>query len=213
MMQTTNDAREIAALVPMGRLLESLGFAVDERTRRAPCLLHSGSNPTAFSWTESGLWRCHSTCGRGGDRIALVRAVRRCSFREAVEYLAVLAGVEYRSRRISRREIAEKHRRRARAERAAWQISDEIGRLRRYYTDTLHRAERLQARIGDQLLRASTESEREAGWERLAQLAPTSAFFCAAWNVIADAKPEILARFALASPAERRRFILEGEAA
>src|SRR5579872_2375840 len=87
-------AREIAALVAMPRLLTALGFAVGERTHRCSCILHGGSNPTAFAWTDAGLWKCHS-CGAGGDKIALVRAVRQCRFREAVEVLAALAGVEY----------------------------------------------------------------------------------------------------------------------
>jgi len=205
------DAREVAALVPMARLLESLGFAVNERTRRAACLLHSGSNPSAFSWTDSGLWRCHS-CGRGGDRIALVRTARQCSFRDAVQFLAALAGVEFQSRRVSRREIARARRRRDRAERAAWRIADEIARLRRHYTDALHRCERLQRKVGGQLLRASGDVERENAWERLARLAPICTFFLAGWQFVWSTAPATLARFALASPVERRRLILEGEA-
>jgi len=86
------NAREVAALVLMSRLLAALGFTVNERTRRCPCVIHSGSNLTAFSWSEEGLWHCHS-CGAGGDRIDLVRAVRQCSFGEAVEFFATLAGV------------------------------------------------------------------------------------------------------------------------
>jgi len=205
------DARQIASRVPMVRLLAELGFTVNDRTRRARCLLHGGSNPSAFAWTDSGLWRCHS-CGRGGDRITLVSAARQCSFREAVEFLAALAGVEFRARRVSRQEFARTRRRRERAEHAAWRISDEIGRLRRFYSDALHRVERLQLRIGNELLRASTAVTREAAWERLTQLAPVCTFFFAAWNFICDAKPGALARFALASSAERRRFILEGVA-
>lgn len=85
-------AREVAALVPMPHLLEALGFIVNERTRRCACLIHGGSNRSAFSWTDAGWWKCHS-CDAGGDRIALVRAVRQCSFREAVKFLATLAGV------------------------------------------------------------------------------------------------------------------------
>ena len=103
-MNATSNAREVAALVPMFRLLEALGFDVNERTRRAPCVLHGGSNRSAFSWTEKGLWKCHS-CGQGGDRIALVRAVRKCSFRDAVELLAALAGAEFCASRASRAEI------------------------------------------------------------------------------------------------------------
>jgi hypothetical protein len=205
------DAREISALVAMPDLLAGLGFGVNERTRRASCVLHSGSNPTAFSWRENGRWHCFS-CGAGGDRIALVRAAKRCSFREAVEFLAGLAGVQFHSRPVSRRDAARTRRRRTQAERAAWKIVDEIGRLRRYYTDALHRAERLQCRIGNELLRTSAEGARDGAWRQMGRLAPVCTFFFAARNFIWDAKPNTLAHFALASPADRRQFILEGVA-
>jgi phage/plasmid primase-like uncharacterized protein len=97
--------REVAGPAPMARLLEGLGFDVNERTQRCACLLCGGSNPSDFSWAESALWYCYS-CGVGGDRIAVVRAVRRCSFREALEFLNSLAGVPLGMRRASREEIA-----------------------------------------------------------------------------------------------------------
>jgi CHC2 zinc finger len=207
-MQTpANDPRQIAGLVPMARLLEALGFAVNERARRAPCRLHSGSNPTAFSWREDGRWHCHS-CGAGGDRIALVRTTHGCSFREAVEFLAALAGVKFRPTRLSQREIAQGLRRREQTEQAAWQIADETARLRRYYTDALHRAERLQERIGNEILRSSSEATRETAWGRLARIVPAHTFYFAAWNFVWDAKPDTIVRFVLAPSAERRRFIL-----
>jgi CHC2-type zinc finger protein len=96
--------QEIADLVDMATLLRGLGFDVNERTHRAPCILHRGSNPTAFSWKADGRWHCFS-CDLGGDKIALVRAVRQCSFREAMEFLAAMAGAEYRPNRISAHEI------------------------------------------------------------------------------------------------------------
>jgi CHC2 zinc finger len=96
--------REIAELVPMTVLLADLGFTVNGRTRRSPCLVHGGSNPTAFAWSEAGLWKCHS-CGAGGDKIALVRAAKQCRFSEAIEFLAAIAGVEFRANRVSRSEI------------------------------------------------------------------------------------------------------------
>jgi len=204
-----NDARKVAALVPPPLLLSALGFQVSERTRRCACILHGGSNRTAFSWHGDGRWHCFS-CGAGGDRIALVKAARRCSFREAVEFLAALAGVEFRSRRVPRREIARTRRRRERAEHAAWRIADETGRLRRHYTEAMHRAERLQGRIGNEILLSTTGAAPDPKWERLARLAPVSTFFFAAWNFVWDAKPDMLARFALASPAERRQLIFKG---
>ena len=182
---------------------------MNDRTRRGACPLHGGKNPTAFAWREDGRWHCFS-CGAGGDRIALVRGVRRCSFPEAVKFLSELSGVKVHSRRVSRRELARRRRQYDRTEQAAWRIADEVGRLRRYYTDALHRTERLQKHIGAELLKVTEEAKRDYSWERLAHLAPVCTFFFAGWNFIWDAKPEVLARFALASSAERRRFILEG---
>lgn len=208
-MNATSDTSEIARLVPMPRLLAEAGFPVNDRTRRGACPLHGGKNPTAFAWREDGRWHCFS-CGAGGDRIALVRGVRRCSFPEAVKFLSELSGVKVHSRRVSRRELARRRRQYDRTEQAAWRIADEVGRLRRYYTDALHRTERLQKHIGAELLKVTEEAKRDYSWERLAHLAPVCTFFFAGWNFIWDAKPEVLARFALASSAERRRFILEG---
>lgn len=93
----------------------------------------------------------------------------------------------------------------------AWRITDEIGRLRRYYADALHRTERLQKWVGNDILKMGTEAAKECVWERLARLAPVCVYFFAAWNFIWDAKPEMLARFALAQPAERRSTILDGD--
>jgi len=203
------DFRAISGAVEMPRLLEALGIEANLRTRRAPCVLHGGANPTAFAWTESGLWHCHS-CGAGGDRIFLVRAVRKCNFRDAVEFLAQLAGVTYAPRVIPRGEIERIRRNRVRAEKVAWHIHDEIVRLRCFYRDGLQRAERLQKRFGGELLRASTQGARDSAWDRLARLAPVGTFFFAAWRFIGNATPGALARFALASTVERRRFMLEG---
>lgn len=196
--------------MPMLPLFEALGIRANERTRRGSCPIHGGSNPTAFAWRDDGRWHCFS-CGAGGDKIALVQAIRKCSFREAVAFLAGLVGVKLGSPRVSRRDLERRAQQRVRAQQAAWRIADEIGRLRRYYADALHRTERLQKWLGNDILKMGTEPAKECVWERLARLAPVCAYFFAAWNFIWDAKPEVLARFALAQPAERRSTILDGD--
>jgi hypothetical protein len=103
-MNALLNTREVTVLVRMARLLCELGFEVNERTRRARCLLHSGSNATSFSWRDDGRWHCFS-CGAGGDKIALVRAVRQCSFLDAVGFLGALAGVECKLDTVSRADI------------------------------------------------------------------------------------------------------------
>jgi len=201
-MQDAPSPRDIAALVPMADLLASLGFPVNTRTRRAPCLLHKGSNASAFSWTDAGLWRCHS-CGQGGDRITLIRAVRGCSFREAMEILAGMAGVPWRGREVSRTAIELAKRQEERRKSQAWRLYDEVRRLKNYYCSTLRRVERLQHAIG-------ADVGDEATWGLLARLAPAATFFYAAWQFTSTASPAEMARLALATSAERRRTILEG---
>lgn len=106
-------------------LLRTLGFRISRATGsevRAPCILHGGDNPTAFSVRlDTKRWRCFTkkcevdSSGRSdNDLIALVRRVRDCSFVEAVQFLAETAGLavdlatlfvedteEYRRRRDS----------------------------------------------------------------------------------------------------------------
>jgi CHC2 zinc finger len=209
-MSACQDSRQIAGLVPMPDLLGALGFEVNERTRRCACILHGGSNRSAFSWTEAGLWRCHS-CGAGGDRIALVRAVRNCSFHEALEFLGHLAGVQYSPRRASRREIEQAMVRRERAENAAWRVRDEVVRLRSFYRDGLHRAERLMARMGEEVPRSRTEAEQNAAWEGIARLTPAQTFFLASYDFLCRASGAALVRFALATPDQRRDLIFGDE--
>jgi CHC2-type zinc finger protein len=202
----TISSRQISALVPMAQLLAVLGFTINERTRRSACILHGGSNRSAFSWTEAGLWKCHS-CGAGGDRIALVRAVKKCNFRDALEFLGQLAGLHYSARRVSRCEIERAKISRERAENAAWRVRDELIRLRSFYLDGLHRAERLVARMGEEILRSRTEAERDAAWECIARLAPAQTFFLAGYNFLCGTSGATLVGFALASPEQRRAQI------
>jgi CHC2-type zinc finger protein len=204
------NAHELAGLVPMPGVLRALGFEVNERTRRCACLLHGGSNRSAFSWTEGGLWKCHS-CGAGGDRIALIRTVRNCGFREALEFLGRLAGVQYSPRQISRCEIERAKNNRERAENAAWRVRDEVVRLRSFYRDGLHRAERLMLRLGEAVLHARTEAEQDAAWEGIARLASAQTFFLAAYSFLCRTSGPALVGFALASP-EQRRALIFGDA-
>ena len=204
------DAREIAALVGMPELLGAVGFTVNTRTRRCACILHGGSNPSAFSWTEGGLWKCHG-CGAGGDRIALAQAVRHCGFREAVEFLAGLAGVEYRARRISREEVARIQARRERAEAAAWRVRDRIVRLQSRCARALRAVEGLQRAIGERLETETTSSNSaEQLWEMLARLAPVSGSLFAIWDYMGRADMEARIRFVLGSGA-RRCAVLFGD--
>ena len=51
---------------------------------RAPCPVHGGDNPDAFSFDRrSGLWNCFTGCAGGGDIVELVRHALRLSDRAA----------------------------------------------------------------------------------------------------------------------------------
>jgi hypothetical protein len=207
-MKTVTRAREIAALVPMPRLLAELGFQANERTRRCPCSLHGGSNPSAFSWTDSGLWHCHS-CGRGGVKIKLVRIVRTCSFREASEFLATLAGVEYKPGFLSRESIEYQKRMHEREsadtdallglEFAAWcEARDVVLQLEGIRRNA---SKRLQAIHRGELER--WPGETDLAWETLAEVSRQMPRAAAAYNVISFAPSKD--RFAFAIDAAVRQ--------
>ena len=94
-------AEVVALLVPMEDLLEALGVPTAVRRERhelslvyrgsGPCPLHEESNPTDFSWSTDGSWRC-SACGRKGGKIGLIHAIRKKSTeRETFTFLAKVA--------------------------------------------------------------------------------------------------------------------------
>jgi DNA primase len=71
---------------------------------RSCCKIHGGRNPTSFVMNpETGLWYCHTgECG-GGDIYTLVRKLKGCSFREAVQEVADISGID-----ISNMEVVSK---------------------------------------------------------------------------------------------------------
>jgi CHC2-type zinc finger protein len=194
----------------MPRLLETLGFLLRPKKRRCSCVLHNGENPSAFAWSEAGLWKCFS-CGAGGDRISLVRAVKNCSFREAVAFLASLAGVPYSPTHIPYQELVQAKIARERAANTAWTVRDEISHLRNYYRDGLHRADRLATRLGEELLGRETKSQDDEIWERLARLASAQTFFLSAHDFLCRASVATLVHFAAATSEDRRIRILKGD--
>jgi hypothetical protein len=67
------------ALRPQGRSLVGL------------CPFHDDHDPSLVIWPERQRWRCFA-CGASGDVITWTQMVQRCTFREAVEYLAGRCG-------------------------------------------------------------------------------------------------------------------------
>ena len=101
----SEDAKQlIKDAVDVESLLRALGFNISRATSsevRAPCALHGGDNPTAFSIRlDTKKWRCFThKCelddfGRtDNDLISLVRKRTARSFMDAIRYLAEFAGL------------------------------------------------------------------------------------------------------------------------
>ena len=89
---------------------------------RGRCPIHRGRGYNFSVNPESGLWRCWSRCGRGGDTIALEIALTGDSWREAVATVEGIIGrvlLSQPTTRAERRVLAERQERKQRQIRAA----------------------------------------------------------------------------------------------
>ena len=168
------------------------------------CPSHAEKTPSCHL-SANGFFKCFG-CGIGGDSIGLVMLIRKCSFREAVEWIASRFGIPLENVCQS----SDDAERRQRAEAAGWTLYDRIVIAKQQAMDRLHRVDRLCWRIGQDLKNERDPQAQERLWDNLARLAPAQSFFLAAVQFLFDATPHDLARFALASPVDRRKFILEG---
>src|SRR5262249_7336374 len=154
-------------------------IAVDERSRRSPCRLHNGTNPTAFSWTEDGLWHCFS-CGRSGDKFGLVQAALNCDFREALRVMAVVAGVELK--RVSpaqRRRIRAQQSKERRLDIAAERYAILGRRLFLECASRVRLLDRLENLASYCLQDAKSVDSVEFWWDAL------SGIYCEGWQALA----------------------------
>ena len=87
------DAIKELAHLRIEDILETLGVDFTERYNYvvAPCPVHGGSRRDAFSWhLERGIWKCFSRgCEEehGADIFGLVRAIRKCTFNDAIRFI------------------------------------------------------------------------------------------------------------------------------
>ena len=206
-------AADIAALVPMTTLLETLGFKIDTRTRRAPCILHGGDNPSAFSWTDDGVWHCFA-CGQGGDKLALVQAARRCEFREALAFLGTLAGVDVTTTPKLRRELARRKRERERLQAAAAKLKAVEDGVRNIYREEIRQLESLRDGAANRIKALDADAperfpnEHEAAWSALAVVADKLPRAVAGYYIMSFSHRRDRTRFAL-RPRQRDEMIEE----
>ncbi len=86
-------ARTVLDRVSMADLLGANGVRLPTGGNRAKCPIHNGDNPT-FSYNETkGCWYCHS-CGQGGGKVQLIVRLHNCTPKDALAWIARLAGVE-----------------------------------------------------------------------------------------------------------------------
>jgi len=195
----------------MPALLAHLGFVVNERTRRAQCILCAAQNPTTFSWREDGRWHCFR-CNAGGDKIGLVRAVLKCGFRDAMAVLCRLAGVGDPEAGKWRGPTPEEKRRQDRLKEAAerYQILEVVEWWR--HVDELRSMERLEMLAADRLmrLRRGTQerfrNEEELAWDALAFSYRNRVLLLASYLVVSFSLEEEKQNFVL-YPSRRRRLI------
>ena len=208
-------AADIAALVPMPHLLSTLGIHVNARTRRAQCVLHNGSNPTAFSWTDDGRWHCFR-CGRGGDKFTLVQEVRKCGFLDALRYLAAMAGVDWANLNTSemRRQLAEARTKGKRVKAARQKLQRLEQDLLVAARDELLSLHKLRRDAGARLAalrrgaRPRFADEEAVAWDALALVAEQELGVAAKYSLLAFGTEADRACFAL-QPGERDQMVDE----
>ncbi len=195
-----HNGRNIAALVPMDALLARLGFEANPpagKMGRCACIFHGGRSRSAFSWREDGRWYCHN-CHRGVDKIGLVQMARRCSYREAVAFLAAMAGVELRYERRSglqaareRQAQARERQEQARLDAAAENLAEEEREALLAARDDLHALYDLRRRAGVRLAELMAGApprflnEEECAWSALKLVADSEARVLAGYDILA----------------------------
>ena len=95
-MSHTIDFAELKQRVSIEQAADMLGIKLKKSgpQLRGQCPICKDSNDRAFVITPAkGLYYCFGKCGKGGDAITLAANVRKCSLREAAEFLAGKGGV------------------------------------------------------------------------------------------------------------------------
>jgi DNA primase len=62
------------------------------RRWRGPCPIHGGRDANFSVDCETGLWKCFSQCGRGGDMVALEMVLTSATWRDAVTEIERIIG-------------------------------------------------------------------------------------------------------------------------
>jgi DNA primase len=121
------------------------------RNLKGLCPFHNEKTPSFQVNPDIGVWKCFG-CGEGGDVIKFVQKIENLSFVEALERLALRAGITLSqtdrngSPRIPSVEVGERDR-----------IYKVNGLALRYYLDMLAKSEVAQAYLTDRKIKADTQ--------------------------------------------------------
>lgn len=137
-----SDARDIARMISIPQLLRHLGWHVWHRNR-ADCGLCRGSSRGTVAYREH-VWHCHR-CQAGGGVYQLIMLTHACNFREAMHYLADLAGVQIKGDREDtwRLKAIERRRHCERVGAAGDKLATVEGSLRLECRDQIHHCDRI----------------------------------------------------------------------
>jgi DNA primase len=105
---------EIKARIDIVDLVSEAGVKLRRSGRNylGFCPFHANTRTPAFVvWPETGTWRCFGECNEGGDIFKFVMKKEGVDFREALQRLALKAGVELESFTPQRPEEKEAHER------------------------------------------------------------------------------------------------------
>jgi len=204
------EARDLAREVPMRTLLRNLGVRV-RSSKRADCPLCKGNSTGTLAFNER-LWKCHR-CNEGGDVYSLVRAVRKSDFREALKFVAELAGVRLNNHRGPdfRRELAARKAGHERVEAAAAKIESMEREVRLSVCRRIHVTERNQRRVAERLRTFGPEAsgaEVEALWKELKSVAAWLQTDLATYTLLSFSHPAERAMFTV-KPELRREMVRE----
>ena len=72
---------------------------IASRQPKALCPFHSERTPSFIVYPDRGYWRCFGSCAEGGDVISFVMKRENMSFIEALENLAIRAGIKIQDRK------------------------------------------------------------------------------------------------------------------
>jgi DNA primase len=88
--QTVDEIKEKVSIVDI--VSRYVTLSPGGRNLRGCCPLHGEKTPSFYVSPDDGYWKCFG-CGKGGDVIKFIEEIEKVSFKEALAFLAEIAGI------------------------------------------------------------------------------------------------------------------------